>query len=104
MNALRFREVRCGFLEAVCQEYLEKEFPIRSIPLVKGPGNWRENYEPEFNNHEIYERVLFSVEGYAIQRSEMWLSLGSVPGVSGEGIFHKEHSFGEKPGQLARER
>ena len=74
---------------------------------MKSPGNWRENDEPEFKNsekREIYERVLFSVEGYAIQRSEVWLSLGSVPGVSGEGIFHKEHSFGEEPGHLARER
>ena len=33
MNAVRFREVRCGFLEAVCQKYLEQEFPIRSIPF-----------------------------------------------------------------------
>ena len=45
-KAMRFRKVRCGFLEAVRQEYLEKEFSIRSIPLVKSPGNWRENDEP----------------------------------------------------------
>ena len=42
--------MRCGFLEAVRRECLKKEFPIRSIPLVKGPGNWRENDEPEFNS------------------------------------------------------
>ena len=47
MNAMRFREVRCGFLEAVCQECLDKEFPIRSIPLVKGLGNWGESGEPQ---------------------------------------------------------
>ena len=44
---------------------------------MKSPGNRRENDEPEFNNsekREIYERVLFSVEGYAIQESEMWFS------------------------------
>ena len=44
---------------------------------MKSPCNWRENDEPEFNNsekREIYERVLFSVEGYAIQESEMWFS------------------------------
>ena len=67
--------MRCGFLEAVRRECLKKEFPIRSIPLVKGPGNWRESDEPEFNNsekREIYERVLFSDECYVIQRSEMW--------------------------------
>ena len=74
MNAMRFREVRCGFLEAVCQECLEKEFSIRSIPLVKSPGNWQENYEPEFSNHKIHERVLFSDECRAIQGSEMWFS------------------------------
>ena len=45
-KAMRFKEVRCGFLEAVRQEYLEKEFSIRSILLVKSPGNWRENDEP----------------------------------------------------------
>ena len=45
MNAMRFREVRCGFLEAVCQECLEKELSKRRIPLVKSPGNWRENHE-----------------------------------------------------------
>ena len=33
MNAMRFREVRCGFLEAAYQECLEKEFSIRSIPF-----------------------------------------------------------------------
>ena len=60
--------MRCGFLEAVRRECLKKEFPIRSIPLVKGPGNWRENDEPEFNNSE--KREIY--EGYAIQRSEMW--------------------------------
>ena len=46
MNAMRFREVRCIFLEAVHQECPEKEFSIRGIPLVKSPGNWRESYEP----------------------------------------------------------
>ena len=46
MNAMRFREVRCIFLEAVCHECLEQEFPIRSILLVNSPGNWRENDEP----------------------------------------------------------
>ena len=46
LNAMRFSEVRCGFLEAACQECLEKEFSIRGIPLVKGLGNRRENYEP----------------------------------------------------------
>ena len=45
MNAMRFREVRCIFLEAVHQECLEKEFSIRGISLVKSPGNWRENYK-----------------------------------------------------------
>ena len=35
--------------------------------------------------------------------SEVWLTWGSVPGVSGEGIFHKEHSFGEEPVQPAGE-
>ncbi len=46
MNAMRFREMRCGFLEAVHQECPEKEFSITSIPLVKSPGSWRESYEP----------------------------------------------------------
>ncbi len=31
MNAMRFREMRCGFLEAACQECLEKKFSTRSI-------------------------------------------------------------------------
>ena len=39
-NAARFREARCGFLGAAYQECPEKEFSIRSIPLVKSPGNW----------------------------------------------------------------
>ena len=52
MSAIRFREVRCIFLEVACQECLEKEFSIRSILLVKSPGNWRENMNHEFNNRE----------------------------------------------------
>ena len=46
MNAMRFTEMRCGLLEAVHQECLEKEFSITSISLVQSPGNWRESYEP----------------------------------------------------------
>ncbi len=59
MNAMRFREVRCIFLEAVHQECLEKEFSIRSIPLMKSPGNWRETMNHEFNSPKKRKGFVF---------------------------------------------
>ncbi len=41
----------------------------------------------EFNNREKHEKILFSDECHAIQGNEVWLTWGSVPGVSGEGVF-----------------
>ena len=66
MNAMRFREARCGFLETACQECLEKEFSKRSIPLVKSPGTGKRTMNHKFNNRE---RVLFSDECHAVQGS-----------------------------------
>jgi GxxExxY protein len=51
-----YREMGCGFLEAVYQECLEKEFALRSIPFVaqqelqltyKGQP-LRQTYQPDF--------------------------------------------------------
>ena len=63
--------VRCGLLEAVCQECPEKEFSIRSIPLVKSPGNSERTMNREFNSREkrasqfAYEVRAFPRDGVA---------------------------------------
>ena len=73
----------CGFLEAVCQECPEKEFPIRSIPLVKSPGNSERTMNREFNSREkrasqfAYEVRAFPRDGVAeasgVRHSISWL-------------------------------
>ncbi len=57
----------------------------------------------EFNNREIHEKVLFSDECHAVQGSEVVVSLRQCAKSVRRRGFHKEHSFGEEPGQLARE-
>ncbi len=51
-----YREMGCGFLEAVYQECLEKEFSTRGIPFIAHPGlqlsykgeSLRQAYIPDF--------------------------------------------------------
>ena len=75
--------VRCGLLEAVCQECPEKEFSIRSIPLVNSPGNSERTMNREFNSREkrasqfAYEVRTFPRDGVAgasgVRHSINWL-------------------------------
>ncbi len=62
-----YREMGCGFLEAVYQECLEKEFGKRGIPFVAQPElrltykgeSLRQTYKPDFI---CYEQIIVELK------------------------------------------
>lgn len=60
-----YKEMGCGFLEAVYQECLEKEFTRRGVPFIAQP-ELRLNYKGELLN-QIYQPDLICYERIIVE-------------------------------------
>ncbi len=77
-----YKEMGCGYLEAVYQECLEKEFSIRSIPfkaqtepqLAYRSEPLKQVYKPDFICHDKIIAELKAVKGIALEHKAQLLN------------------------------